>query len=322
MRGARRTREHRRAQKCVERAGSSVTKQMGLVPQPVKSILAGIRYNDAFIFQVPSLVGLAFSFRMPMHAAVVRVLVFALASFLLMVHVFCFNDWSDSPSNPYHLSKRNRPVPGSKSIVRQRELAPAILPAIVSLVILAALSNTLVIIALFIVSLGIFYSFPVQRFKAKSIPVLSSVLHVAGSILSFLLGYALFSLIDLRAVVIGGYFGVVITAGHLVQEVQDYAVDRAAQISTNAVRFGKEVVFILSFGLFTFSFAYLYGLASAGWIAPELKYLMVFYPVYAFLALKTFRAGLSAENVRRFRARYRIVFGSAVSIMGLWTIVH
>jgi 4-hydroxybenzoate polyprenyltransferase len=191
-----------------------------------------------------------------------------------------------------------------------------------SLVAFSFLSPTLVLIAFLILLLGVAYSFPFLGLKGKGIPLLSSVQHVAGTMLTFMLGYALFSPIDTRALLIGGYFALIITAGHLVQEVQDYQGDLTAGISTNAVRFGQRWMFGVAFGLFTLSFAYLYGLASGGLIPSALRYLAAFYPVFCLLAWRTYRAGFSPENVRRFRSQYRRLFALIVLVMSLGTVLE
>jgi 4-hydroxybenzoate polyprenyltransferase len=282
--------------------------------------LLSLRYRDAFIFEAPALVGLAYSMTEASLASVARALLFVPAGFLLMAHIFLFNDWSDRATD----------VHGSKSVRRRSDqtltnrqmLAFSISLAFASLILFSFLSKTLVVIAFFSLLLGVAYSFPVQRFKGKAIPLLSSILHFAGILLAFLLGYALFSPIEPRALLIGGYLALIITAGHLVQEVQDYAGDVAAGLSTNAVRLGQRFMFAVACGLFTLSFVYLYGLASEGLIPSALRYLVALYPIYAGLAWWTYRAGLTPENVRRFRSRYRRLFAVIVSVMSLGTLLE
>jgi len=163
--------------------------------------------------------------------------------------------------------------------------------------------------------LGVAYSFPIPGYKGKGIRLLSSLLHVAGSLLTFLLGYALFSPIDWRALLVGGYFGLIISAGHLVQEIQDVEGDRAADIATLAVTIGRRQAFLLAFLLFTLSFGYLYGLAALGHLPPLAAYLLVFYPVLCLLAIGTWRRGLDPVRVGRFRSSYRLLFGVLVLLL-------
>lgn len=133
--------------------------------------------------------------------------------------------------------------------------------------------------------------------------------------LTFLLGYALFSEIDARAILIGVYFGIIITVGHLVQEIKDYVDDRSSHISTNAVRFGPKITFIAACGLFTFSFVYLFGPAEASFVPSVLKYLLAFLPVLGIMAVRTYKTGLDLENVQRFRNQYRRLYAVIVLVM-------
>lgn len=283
------------------------------------SFLRSLRYRDVFIFEAPALVGVAFSIHDITPETLAETLRFALAGFLLMAQIFYFNDWSDRASDADG-SRKGRAWTG-ELLTSQQTLTLAVLLGLSALGALAALSATLLIIGSMILLLGLAYSFPVLRFKGKGIPLLSSFLHITGTVLTFLLGYALFSALDVRALLIGGYFALIITAGHLVQEIQDVAGDRATHISTNAVRFGPRLIFLVSFVLFTLSFAYLFGLASGGLVPAGLRSLLAFYPVYVFLAWRTFRAGLASEQVHRFRGHYRVLFAAVVSIMAASTVL-
>ncbi len=278
-----------------------------------------IRLRDTLIFQAPSVVGVAFVFPGPTAEALVRTGWFLLGGFLLMAHIFAFNDWSDRASD----------AEGSRRELVKREarhdgrdgLLLAVGLGVAALGILAWLSLALLWIGGAILLLGVAYSFPVLRFKGKGIPLLSSLLHISGTVLTFLMGTAVFSPIVGRSLLIGGYFALIITAGHLVQEIQDVAGDRSTAISTNAVRFGPRQVFWASSALFALSFVYLLGLALAQLIPTALAVLVVFLPIYAYLAWRTLRGGLSPERVRRFRGQYRVLFGLLTAAMAFWTLV-
>ena len=62
--------------------------------------------------------------------------------------------------------------------------------------------------------------------SAKRIPLLSSLPHLLGGLLHFLLGYSLFEPIDGRGVLIALFFALTFTAGHLNQEVRDHEGDQ------------------------------------------------------------------------------------------------
>lgn len=237
-----------------------------------------------------------------------------------MAHIFAFNDWSDRVADANsHLGDGADRI---HELTANEKLWLALGLASAGLLLLALLSVRLLLLGSVILLLGVAYSFPVLRFKGKGIPLLSSMLHIAGTVLTFLLGYGLFSPIDWRALLIGAYFAMIITAGHLIQEIQDVDGDRATYISTNAVRFGPRSAFFASFSLFTLSFAYLFGLASTDLIPNPVKYLVVLFPVFSIFAWNTYRDGLTHAGVRRFRAQYRALFGFLVLFMTVVTVIQ
>jgi 4-hydroxybenzoate polyprenyltransferase len=126
--------------------------------------------------------------------------------------------------------------------------------------------------------------------------------------LSFLLGALTFTRIDLSSLLVASYPAVLITAGHLVQEVEDYEEDRLSGCQTNAVRFGRRPIFIIASLLFGFSFLLLYWLADQGFFINVIKYAPVLYLLYAFLAMQAYRTGLMRDSVQRLRNQYRILF--------------
>jgi 4-hydroxybenzoate polyprenyltransferase len=114
---------------------------------------------------------------------------------------------------------------------------------------------------------------------------------------------------------VGSYFGVLIVAGHLVQEVQDYADDRLAGMRTNAVQFGQEPVFVLACAVFGLSFLYLIWLSQARLITGLAQFTVLLYPVFAVWAIQASRAGLAKDHVRRLRSGYRMLFALVVVVM-------
>ena len=112
------------------------------------------------------------------------------------------------------------------------------------------------------------YSHPAP--SAKSAPVLSSLPHLLGGLLHFLLGYSLFDALDRRGILIGFFFALTFTAGHLNQEVRDHEGDRVNGLRTNAVFFGKERTFLAGLVLFMLAYADLAWLAFRGLIPAAL----------------------------------------------------
>jgi 4-hydroxybenzoate polyprenyltransferase len=150
----------------------------------------------------------------------------------------------------------------------------------------------------------------------------SSALHLVGGFLHFLLGYSLFSPLDLHALPTAFFFALIFTAGHSVQEVQDQEADRLTGIRTNAVVFGKSPVFCAALVVFLFAYGDLFYLASAGVVPVVLGPAAV---ALCWLHLrwgcKTLQAGLSYESVQRFRRRYRVLF-ALIGLAVISTLFH
>jgi len=281
----------------------------------LKSLLSSIRYRDAFIFQIPSMAAMAIFFPGLSSISGLKALLLVVGSFLLMAYIFVFNDWADFHSDRQVSQNSKDTLPDNKEITQREMLILSVFLALVGGFIVAIVSTAHLSIVLLIIIFGLVYSFPICGLQGKSIPIFSSFLHFAGILLTFLLGSMTFGPIGMRAILVGAYFGIIISAGHLVQEVQGYSGDRLTNIRTNAVRFGQKLVFIFSFIIFGFSFVFLYWLAQIGFIPGLVKYTMLFYPIYAFWAFKVYRSGLDSESVKGLRERYRVLFAIIVFVI-------
>lgn len=178
-----------------------------------------------------------------------------------------------------------------------------------------------VVIALIALLLGVGYSVPMWGLRGKTIPVLSSILHFGGTAFSFLLGALTFVNSDWRTLIVASYPAVLITAGYLVQEVEDIEEDRLSGYRTTPVRLGRMPVFIFAAVLFGVSFWLLYWLTEAGFFPPFLKYTVALYPVYLVFAARASRLGLTRLSVSRLRDQYRLLSAFVVLAMligSLW----
>lgn len=274
----------------------------------LSSLFSSIRYRDAFIFQAPAITGMLIFFPDLSPTTGRQALLLAVGSFLLMAYIFVFNDWADFHSDRFVLQNSGQTLLDHKAITHQQMLILAVFLALIGALTVALVSTTLIPIIALIIIFGLFYSLPIRGVQGKGIPVFSSFLHFSGILLTFLLGSTTFAPIDTRAIMIGSYFGILITAGHLVQEVQDYGGDYSNHIQTNAVWFGQKPVFIVSFIAFGISFLFLYWLAQAGLAPDSIKYTMLLFPIYSVWAFRIYRSGLKSESVKGLRNRYRILF--------------
>ena len=266
-----------------------------------------IRYRDVLILQGAPLMGVAFSIRALTSHAIVDLALFVVASFLLVAHVFSFNDWAGA-STDRNDPNRSQKVFATKGAAPRDVLLLSTVLLAASLLLFARLSLQTLLVAVAIAALGVFYSHP--RLNGKGTPIISSCPHLLGGVLHFLLGYSLFTPIDQSGILIGLFFALTFTAGHLNQEVRDYDGDRLNGVHTNAVAFGKTPAFLAGLVVFTLAYADLFLLAGMGVVPAALAIMpLVLYPIHVMWSVQTLRAGLTFTNVSRFRGRYRMLYG-------------
>lgn len=277
--------------------------------------LSCIRYPDVLVLQGSPLFGVAFALREISAETTAAVAVFVGASFLLVAHIWTFNDWAGLAAD---LNDPNK----SDSVFSTRGVSPRGLLLfslgllLTSLLLFALLPRRTLLIALTIAALGVLYSHP--ALSAKSVPVLSSLPHLLGGLLHFLLGYSLVDAIDRRGVLIALFFALTFMAGHLNQEVRDYEGDRLNRLRTNAVFFGKTRAFLAGLAVFTLAYADLVFLAYRGVVPPLLGVPpLLLYPLQLAWSVKTLRAGLTFESVGWLQRRYRLLY----ALIGLCMVV-
>jgi 4-hydroxybenzoate polyprenyltransferase len=267
--------------------------------------LSCIRYREILMLQGSPLLGAAFALAPVSADRLGALLVFAAASVLLVAHIFVLNDWAGMDAD---LNDTNKVagVFATKGISWKaiRWLWVALLA--LSLALFSLLGARPLAIALAVAGLSFLYSRPAS--PAKGVPVLGSILHLAGGILHFLLGYSVFRAIDGRGMALALFFGLAFAAGHLNQEVRDFDGDVRNGIKTNAVKFGKRPAFFASLVVFAFAYGQLIVLAAGGLIPGWLAGLALFYPLHFYWSLEVVATGLSFESVRRFQTRYRAIY--------------
>jgi 4-hydroxybenzoate polyprenyltransferase len=245
--------------------------------------------------------------------------VFLLANVCLVAHVFSLNDWAGITVDQHDANKASRTFLALGVSKAQMGMLAASL-GVASLGLFTLLSWSSALLAAAVVGLSLAYSHP--RFGGKGIPVGSSLLHLAGGAVHFLLGYGVARPIDASGLLLGFYFGLIFAAGHLSQEVADHDADRRSGLRTAAVRVGPRRAFVASFALFTLSVGLALALGLGG-IAPPLLAVATaaVYPFHGLSFWRTLRAGLTFQAVDRYRTRYRLLYalvGLAVALSLPW----
>ncbi len=240
--------------------------------------------------------------------------ILAIASCLLVAHVFVLNDWSGMSAD---LQDPNRAssVFVCKGIGRTEVAYLWITLLALGLVLFAMLGAQPLIIAVSVSIASALYSAPFSH--AKGIPLLSSFLHLIGGILHFLLGYSVFHAVDGRGLLIGCFFGLTFMAGHLTHEARDREGDMVNGIRTNAVTFGAFGSFICSLALFTCADVLLVVLAYRGIVPPVLLMVAALYPLHLYWSLRVLSTGLAFESIRVLQLRYRALYAAIGFVMAL-----
>ena len=281
-------------------------------------LLSCVRFDEVLVLQGTPLLGALFaaSNSFPEHGSA-SVLLLALGNALLVAHVFLLNDWSGVHQDILDPA-RTAGVFLHRGVSRGEVgwLLLALLAT--SLAVFSQLGRMTFLMALMIAAASALYSVP--RLHWKGVPLANSFLHVLGGLLHFLLGYSVFQGVDAKGVVIGLFFAVVFSAGHLMQEVRDHDADLRNGIRTNAVTFGKRRIFVAGFLLFTLANALLLGLAKTGSVPKELALVVASYPLHLYWTFKAWRSGLTGESVRWLQRRYRLLYAGigAAMVASVW----
>jgi 4-hydroxybenzoate polyprenyltransferase len=275
------------------------------VPASLLAHVRCIRYADVLVLQGSPVFGTLYALPDVTVDVALRLGVFLFASCLLVAHVFSLNDWAGIAADGRDPNKAAT-VFVTRGVTRRSIGIMSLVLLAASLGVFATLGGTTLMLALAIAALGVAYSHP--ALNAKGIPVASSMPHVLGGLLHFLLGYSLFQAPDARGVLIAVYFALTFAAGHLNQEVRDHEGDRLNGIRTNAVRFGPRQVFLASFLVFTLAYAHLAVLAATGWVPAGQALVVLLYPLHAAWSLAAWRSGLTFAAVSRLSSRYRRLY--------------
>jgi 4-hydroxybenzoate polyprenyltransferase len=267
--------------------------------------LVALRLPDLLVLQGPPLLGVAFVQKPFTSEGIVPLLLLLLANSLLLAYVFLLNDSEGLAADSSDPNKARETAVAMAIGWHEMRLLSIILGCL-GLLLFGLISLGVLLPAVCIAVLALIYSS--RAVHAKGIPILSSGVHLAGGVLLFLLGYALFGEVDRRGLLIGLYFALIFAAGHLNQEVRDYEADLRSGIVTNAVRFGKRHTFLAAFLVFTCSYVYLLWLGSLDILPARVGWILGLYPVHAVLFWRTYRGDLTFERVSRFRAYYRVLY--------------
>ena len=271
----------------------------------VANLVSAVRWREVAVLQGTPLFGALFSIGALTADKIAALALLAAGSCCLVAHVFVLNDWAGIEGD-LRDPHREPGVFVHQGVGRGEMGYLAVGLMVASLFLLALLGAQSFVLGAAVIVLSALYSVPGVHFKG--VPLASSLLHLAGGVLHFLLGYTAFSPLDGRGLAVGGFFALTFAAGHLTHEARDWEGDHLNGIQTNAVRFGRKACFLASFALFSLSFAWITALALSGMVPRTLAWIAALYPLQLLWTILTLRAGLSFESLARMQARYRMLF--------------
>ncbi|WP_167449254.1 UbiA family prenyltransferase [Mesorhizobium hawassense] len=276
--------------------------------------MSSIRFDEVCALQGTPLIGATLSIGALTMNTMLEAGVVVAGNLCLVAHVFLFNDWSgiDGDVND---PKRAADTFAAKGLPRSEVGYLALSLLALSLLLFAMVGATPFFIGLAIAGLSALYSAPGLHLKGT--PLFSSALHLSGGALHFLLGYAAFSAIDARGLLISCFFALVFTAGHFTHEARDHEGDMFNGIRTNAVAFGKMQGFVAGLALFTAAYVLLVGLAFYRLVPHVLMLAALLYPLHLAASLRALRAGLGFESLVSLQRCYRVLY----AIIGIVTVV-
>ena len=275
-------------------------------------LLSCVRYDEILVLQGPPLFGALFASSQASDKVIGPLTMLVIGNALLIAHVFLFNDWAGIRHDLRDPARAagvflNRGI-GSREIAGLSWLSLGL-----SLILFAQLSPATLVLGLLISFASVLYSTPACHLKG--LPIASSLLHLGGGLMHFLLGYATLSDMDGRGVAIACYFATIFAAGHLTQEVRDHSADLANGIRTNAVAYGQKRMLVAALFLFACANLLLVSLAAADIVPPILALSALSFPLHAWWVRGVLGSTLDHESVRHLQRRYRLLYAGIGAFM-------
>ena len=271
----------------------------------VVGYFACTRAVEVLALQASPILGISLSDYSLETSGAIRLVLLLFGSLSLTCHVFFINDLAGHCTD-IHNPRRMKQVFTERGISKLQVSYVATAPLILANVAFAAVGGPALPLGAAIATLSLLYSW--SSSFGKGTPIMSSINHLLGGALHFLLGYTLSRPFDLNGLLIGLFFSLVFAGGHLNQEVRDYEGDLLNGIRTNAVVFGCRRTFIVSLLTFTAAYGLLATLAALGILPRFLLWSAVLWPLHGAWSLQALKRGLGFETATWMQRRYRLLF--------------
>jgi len=272
-------------------------------------LIRAFRLIDAAVFTGISIAGVFIAYyHLPVSSfGSGKLLLFIISIYTLNIHIFLINDWADYKEDKKYPDK-NKHCFHWLHLSANTILFLSLFFGIVALVLLLNFSVTKFLLGLIVLLLSILYSSSFFYLRGKTIPVLSSALHLLGGMLVFLLGYSFYGPIQVDSVLTGLALGLFLMAGHLFQEIQDAKGDCLNKIKTTANTIGKVKTGLVATLLILLGHVIFQYLIESGILPDITLFNWLVFAVIVFFITVAFRRKFSQQTTKQLRNRYRVVY--------------
>lgn len=238
------------------------------------------------------------------HIEYSNILIFIPAVYLMALHVFLINDWYDFTND------RNDPGKALLLVSSKFIFVMALFSGLFSLVILISFSTNSFFIGLMLFLLSLVYSTSTFYIHGKTICILASLLHLVGGLLAFLLGYLFVGIYSTDVLIAGLMIGILLSAGHIFQEIQDVQGDLKNNIRTTANLLGINHSAFLGLGLLFMAHLIMEYLIGTGFFPAVTAGNWVAFILVALSIGNKLRKKITRYSIKQFRNQYRIVYAA------------
>ncbi len=206
--------------------------------------------------------GILFAFSAPEQLFGINSFLFVIAIFFLSSAIYSFNALSGIREDEKN-ERLKKDLGSEKKIFF---ISTLLLFIFLFIVFFFLIDLKLVFLSTLSFFIWFLYSFPGKGLKYK--PVLGTMVHFAGQIIHFHMGYIIIENFSLESLLISIYFAILFASGHINHELIDYESDKQMKINTGAVYFGKKIWEKLSFFMFLAATIYMVILIFSGVADP------------------------------------------------------
>jgi len=226
-----------------------------------------------------------------------------IASFICLTQEYMFNDWAGFTEDFKDPAKQNRFI---FKIGRNNALKISIALIIIYLCLMWYLK--LFVIGIALVFLSTVYSHPLTNIKTK--PFLPYILFYVFILLFFASGYMRFSDSWKDVLSFSLFFGLIIIAGQINQELRDYETDSENGVFTTVQLLPKRYFFIVQNILFLLSIFVFYSIFKRGFISCYMLFIYTVFIVFFifYSSFRGFKDRLSSNFFSYNKKFYQIMY--------------